>query len=350
MTTRRRVLAWATLVVSLLVLASCSQIRYYSQAVRGGLEILNKRQGIEKLLARETLDPETRRKFELILEARAFASSELGLPDNRSYTSYVDLGRDTVTWNVFAAPELSVEPHTWCFLIVGCTTYRGYFSQRAAQRYAARLEKKGFDVAVRGSSAYSTLGWFADPVLSNFLALDDAALVGLLFHELAHQVLYVPGDTTFNESFATTVELYGARRFLEAQIADPAAAEQMLEHFESTRRAERALVERFEQAREQLEHVYRTSSTPEEALTAKAELLETLRNEFQTDPRFASYRAWGEVPLNNAYLASVSAYHALEPGFSRLLEDVGGDLQAFYLKAEELAKLDWEARRERLQP
>ena len=190
---------------------------YLMQAASGQMEIASKREPIAAVLADTSTPAQLRTRLEYVAAARDFASRELGLPDNESYRSYADLGRPFVVWNVFAAPEFSVEPRRWCFPIAGCVVYRGYFSEAAAQRYARRLRRHGDDAAVGGVAAYSTLGHFKDPVLSTMLGWSDAQLAGTLFHELAHQVVYVPGDSEFNESFATVVEEARLERWLTAQ-------------------------------------------------------------------------------------------------------------------------------------
>ena len=187
---------------------------YYVQATRGQIEVLSKRQPIDEVLASPETAEELGRRLRLVQEARQFSIDELYLPDNKSYRSYSDLERDFVVWNVFAAPEFSLEAREWCYPIVGCVSYRGYFSEEAANGEAAKLRRKGFDSAVGGVPAYSTLGNFNDPVLNTMMRWDDVKLVSTLFHELAHQVLYIKDDTAFNESFATAVEEIGIERWL----------------------------------------------------------------------------------------------------------------------------------------
>src|SRR4051812_10885006 len=190
---------------------------YLIQAATGQMQIVSKRQPIAEVIRDPATSEKLKARLEYVAAARDFASRELGLPDNESYRSYADLGRPYVVWNVFAAPEFSVEPRQWCFPIAGCVVYRGYFSEAAAQRYARKLRRRGDDVAVGGVAAYSTLGHFKDPVLSTMLGWSDAQLAATLFHELAHQVVYVPGDSQFNESFATVVEEAGLERWLAAR-------------------------------------------------------------------------------------------------------------------------------------
>jgi predicted aminopeptidase len=341
---RRRHLAPAALVLVGL-LAACGTVRYVTQVAVGGATILCRRQPIEKVLRRADLPGERRRQLEAVLEMRAFAVAELGLPDNKSYRSYVELDRDVVTWNVVAAPELSVDPITWCFPIAGCVSYRGYFDEGRARAFASRLERRGHDVAITGAIAYSTLGWFADPVLDTFFRYPDWQLAGLIFHELSHQVVYLPGDTTFNESFATAVEELGVARWLEdrASRGEAAAAD-------AARREERRFLEVLLGARTCLDQVFRGAGTDAEKRERKSEVLEDLR------ARLALLRASGELserfdpwlerPLDNADLAAVADYEVMVPAFRRLFEE-SGSFPRFYRAVEELSELEPAAREER---
>ncbi len=313
-------------------------MRYYAQAIGGGARVLLARRPIERLAERSTVTEERRRQFRLVLELRAFASDPLALPDNRSYRSYVDLGRRAAVWNVVAAPEFSVEPKRWCFLVVGCVSYRGYFSEAAARRYAERLRERGWDVAVEEVIAYSTLGWFADPVFSTFIDLPAPELAALLFHELAHQVVYVPSDTVFNESFATVVESEGVRRWLAHSRSENQLVG-WLERLEIERQWTGAALE----TRSRLAELYR-SGLPAEATRAKKQaLLAELDHRHRGSRPGAAPR-----PLNNAHLASVEAYYELVPALQALLRREGGDLAAFYRRVRELAELPVAERRSRL--
>src|SRR5690606_32875324 len=207
-----------SLLAALLVLPAvgCSSLGYYGQAISGQFEVYRKSRPVAEVIADPATDPRLRAKLADVQRVREFASRELGLPDNDSYRVYADLGRRYVLWNVFATPELSLEPLTWCFPVSGCVAYRGYFSREAAEAYAEKLRAAGYDVHVGGGTAYSTLGWFSDPLLNTMIHRPLPEIAGLLFHELAHQRLYVRGDTAFSESFAMTVELEGVRRWLEA--------------------------------------------------------------------------------------------------------------------------------------
>src|SRR6266404_4651832 len=209
---------------ALLLAAACTLLYgcgslYLMQAASGQWQVLRERVPVETLLADPHTPPALRAHLEEVRAAREFASRELGLPDNKSYRSYADIGRPYVVWNVVAAPEFSVSPKRWCFPIAGCVAYRGYFRERRAREFAAALAVRGYDVSVDGVPAYSTLGRFADPVLSSMLRYGDDELAATIFHELAHQLLYVRDDSEFNEAFATTVEDAGLERWLNSQGA-----------------------------------------------------------------------------------------------------------------------------------
>ena len=207
---------WIPILV-LAVVAGCQSLAYYTQAVGGHFDVLSRARPVSDWLADPATPPELRARLETARHIREFASKSLGLPDNGSYLSYASIDRPYVVWNVFAAPELSVEPKLECFPFAGCVSYRGFYSEDDARRHAERLREAGYDVYVGGVPAYSTLGWTDDPLLSTFIRYPDAQLARLVFHELAHQLVYVKNDTTFNESFAVTVEEEGVRRWLEAE-------------------------------------------------------------------------------------------------------------------------------------
>jgi predicted aminopeptidase len=253
---------------------------------------------------------------------REFASRELHLPDNASYTSYADLGRRFAVYNVFAAPKFSVEPKPECFPITGCVAYRGFFSEKDAQRYAEKLRAEGYDVFVGGILAYSTLGWFDDPLLSTFIRYPDAQVARLVFHELAHQVVYAKDDTTFNESFAVVVEEEGVRRWLETEGRTPELAA-----FHAAQARKRELAARIKETRERLKAVYAMRLTPEQMAEQKRGEFERLRAAFP-----------GIVPAepNNAFLVSIALYNELVPALERVLAGAG-NLDAFYERARKLA-------------
>src|SRR5690606_2568657 len=267
------------------------------------------------------------------------------------YKRYAAIDRPFVLWNVFAAPPLSVELHRWCFPIAGCVGYRGYYDRDDAERFAAELAEAGYDTQVTGVPAYSTLGWFDDPMPSSVLRLPDAEVARLIFHELAHQVVYVAGDTTFNESFATAVQEAGLERWLrhrEAIDGDPAPAAAWVEH----RRRREDFLALVRRTRDRLGALYRSDESDEHKLAAKADILEQMRAEYR-DLRqqwggFAGYDRWFARPLGNAHLASIGAYTDLLPGFRRLLAGRDGNLEAFYAEVRRIAELSASARHEAL--
>jgi predicted aminopeptidase len=326
----------------LLLLVSCESTRYYGQAARGQISLWLAREQIDTLLQDPQLPADTRQKLELILSARRFAETDLALPAGRSYLSYVELSRPYVLWNVFAAPEFSMAPVNWCYPIAGCVAYRGFFALEDARRYALQLEQQGFDVYSGGVDAYSTLGWFADPLTSSVLRRPDHRLLGLLFHELAHQRFYLPGDTTFNESFATFVEQEGLRRWLQAN-PQPGLAEQIL----ADARMQEEFVMLVREYRAQLSRLYagnlpqaRMRERKEELQTALRTRYETLREQWHN----TAYDQWFNGPLNNAQLSTVASYNDLVPGFTALLAGCEGDMERFYESVRALAALPHDAR------
>ena len=331
MSSRRFRLILAACVAALLVvcLSSCQTLGYYSQAVGGQLDVWNAGKPIDALLNNKDTDPALRQRLELVLEIRTFAADQLALPDDGSYRRYADLKRPYVLWNVFAAPALSLQPVTWCFPVAGCVGYRGYFSEQGAQRFAAGLRKKNLDVYVGGVPAYSTLGWFDDSVLNTFIDYPDADLAQLIFHELAHQVAYAPDDTTFNESFATAVQLEGVRRWL-----NDSGRSAQLAGLELARSRKQQFLDLVMRTRESLEVIYQAGISDEQKLSRKVDAYSRMREDYQTLKQswggFTGYDRWFEEPLNNAKLGSVATYNQLVPAFQRLLADNGGDLDAFY--------------------
>lgn len=332
--------------LALLLLVSCETISYYGQAAKGQLSLLMGRQEIESFLEDESLPQQTRHKLTLILEAREFAENMLLLEPDNSYLSYVELGRPFVVWNVFAAPEFSTNAQTWCYPIAGCVSYRGYFSEQSAREFADSLERQHLDVYSGGVDAYSTLGWFNDPLTSAVLRRSDNDLIALLFHELAHRRVYLPGDTTFNESFATFVATEGLRRWLQVHPQQGLIAQ--IEREALIDQAFVALVSRY---REKLSTLYSESLNEEAMRLEKAQVQDELREEyrvFRDEWDYRGYDRWFEGPLNNAQLSTVASYNDLVPAFARLLEKSEGDLARFYAEVAEISKLSSEQRKELL--
>ena len=327
----------------------CTTLGYYAQAVSGQLDILARTHPIAELLddtpadaefpgVAPVLAPDVKTRLATILRVRDFATHALGLPDNNSFRVYAEIDRSQVAWNVVATPEFSFTPKLWCFPVAGCVPYRGYFSHESAQQFAATLKQDRLDVRVAGVPAYSTLGWFADPVFSSQLRRSDTDIAALIFHELAHQEVYQRGDAAFNESFATVVEIEGLRRWL-AQSND--AATLANHQRDKTRRAQ--FVELLLKYRARLETLYAMPLQEEPMRAAKASEFEALRAEYavlrQQWGGHDGYDAWFAQDLNNAHLASVGLYHQYVPAFQKMLADVQGDLPAFYRLARALSKL-----------
>ena len=331
-----------------LLLCGCSTVDYYSQTVAGHLQLMGQREPIDQLIEDGSTAEPLRRKLESIREIRDFASRELGLPDNESYRSYAAIDREAVVWAVVATEEFSVDPLHWCYPIIGCASYRGYFSQRKADYGAHRLVEDGMDVAVLPVPAYSTLGWFDDPIPSSVIQWPEPRLAGLVFHELAHQRLYVAGDTAFNEAFATTVQQTGVRRWLKHK-GDAAA----LDRWRLQQQREQAFVALLLDARQRLAQLYGHLPAEQEARLLKTAEFERLKADYQLLKRrwggYGGYDGWFQQLPNNAHLASVATYQQWVPACLLLLQRVGGDMQAFYLACERLGELTPQQRRQRMQ-
>ena len=335
----------ALFVMLAIVLVSCETVGYYSQAARGQLTIVFAREDIQHLIERPDLSQELAGKFAKVMDIREFAESELGLPVGGNYSSYVDVEREHVVWNVFAAPEFSVDPVNWCYPIAGCVAYRGYFSQQSALSYAAKLEEDGFDVYTGGVDAYSTLGWFEDSLLSTVLNRADYQLAGLIFHELAHQLVYLPGDTTFNESFATAVEREGVRRWLTKSNKDSNIDAALLDYDR-----QQQFVDLVGGYRDRFESLYQLEINESSMRSQKLELQQTLREEYavlkQQWQGYEGYDGWFSRSLNNAQLSTVASYNDLLPFFAAVFEQSNQDFSTFYAEVSRLADLPEQERDE----
>ena len=324
------------------VLSGCSAISYYWQAFNGQMEIRRLSRPVEAVLADDATGPELKRKLAYAARAREFASRELGLPDNRSYRVYADVKRPYVVWNVFAAPELSLELKTQCFPVAGCVPYRGYFAKEDAEAYGATLRAEGNDVYAGGVPAYSTLGWFDDPLLNTFMHYPDLDIARLIFHELAHQVAYARDDTTFNESYAVAVEEEGLRRWVQRE-ATPA----QLVEYERFRLRQKELVALLMRGRAALKAVYAGERDDASKRIGKAEALASLLEEYRrmragwnlTEAQERAYNNWFERDLNNARLGSVAVYTEWVPAFARMIEEERGNMAAFHARVKALAEL-----------
>jgi predicted aminopeptidase len=314
---------------------------YYMQAASGQWEVIRKREALEDVIEDPDTSPELAARLELLDEARDFSVAVLGLPDNKSYRTYSDLERDYVVWNVFAAPEFSLTPKQWCFPVAGCVSYRGYFSKEDAVAESNRLRDDGYDVAVGGVAAYSTLGNFSDPILSTMMRWGDIDLVAVLFHELAHQVVYVKDDSAFNESFATAVEEIGVKLWLESR-----GEQELMVDYIAGRELQQSLMVLVTKAREVLESVYESEIDVEDKRVLKRERLKSLAEdvtaELQRNGRDGS--SWLSGELNNARLISTTLYEGRLPSFRALYLRCERELECFYSEVRRFAKLDFDER------
>jgi predicted aminopeptidase len=343
-----RPLAVAAALASLL-LGGCGSIAYYAQAVSGHWDLIGRARPLDEV-ERDPATPEALRgRLALAQQIRAFASRALGLPDNGSYRRYADLGRPFAVWVVVSTAEFSVEPIEHCFPVAGCVSYRGYYAEADARREADAQRTRGRDAYVGGAPAYSTLGWFDDPLLSTFVGYPEAELARLVFHELAHQVAYARGDTEFNESFAMVVEEEGVRRWLEWRGA--AASGTALAEYRAARERRAAFTALLLACRERLRALYAGSGSDAGKRAAKAAQFAALAADYarlkESWGGFAGYDRSMAAP-DNALLASVAAYNGLVPALSARLRRHDGDLRAFYAEVRQLAALSREERRQRL--
>ncbi len=333
------------LILSLSFLSACSNIAYYSQAINGQWDIFKRSQSIDHLLAASNTPRRLKQQLAEIIKIRAFASETLHLPDNRSYTDYADLERPFVVWSVFAAPSFSFAPKKWCFLIVGCVSYRGYFSEAGATTLAEKIRAQDYDVYLAGIPAYSSLGWFNDPVLNTMLGWYQHRIAGLIFHELAHQKLYIPNDTAFNEAFAMTVEYVGIERWLARKGIDRVK-------YEQARQRQIEFIELVLSTRKHLQQVYQQKIPRKKMQAAKIAAFDKLRAQYQQLKTrwngYTGYDAWFAKDLNNAKLLSVVTYQDLVPAFRALFDQVGRDLPAFYQAVAQLGELPLKERHAKL--
>lgn len=334
--------------VMTMLLNSCTEIPYMVHCAKGHLQLLSKRQPVEKVLNDPGCQPQLKHQLETSQLIRDFASRELLLPDNGSYRSYADLERPYAVWNVVAAPEFSLTPVQWCFPFAGCVSYRGYYTQEKARRFAEKLQEQGKDVYLYGVAAYSTLNWFDDPLLNTFSNDPAPDLAGLIFHELAHQLLYIKGDSAFNEAFAQTVERAGVLRWLDTY----GTVEEQAWHANRSRREEDFLA-LIGQTRQELVDLY-GAGLPEAAMRQdKEDILKTLRHRYeelrQAWGGYRGYDRWFEKDLNNARFVSIDTYRRYVPAFEALLRRSGGDLRQFYALSRRLSELTQADRSVRLE-
>ncbi|HCT40362.1 MAG TPA: aminopeptidase [Moraxellaceae bacterium] len=317
------------------LLTGCQSAAYYGQSVQGHFNLLAKRKPIDQLLDGDAITPGLRRQLEAVQRIRIFARDELGLPARRQYDHYVELGQPYPVWSVMAAPELSLQSRTWCYWFVGCLSYRGFFAEADAQRLATLLEQEGWEVYLSGIPAYSTLGWFRDPVLSSFVHQPEAELAELIFHELTHQVLFVPGDTVFNESLAVAVADEGLRRYSERHPQD-------LERLQLTKKRRDDFVALVLSYRKRLQSVFALPISDSEKRVQKDAVYADLRQAYAEQKirwdGYAGYDGWFAA-VNNARLSTVGTYHDLVPAFRLMIRASGDDLSLFFDECRKLARL-----------
>ncbi|NJO16136.1 MAG: aminopeptidase [Thioploca sp.] len=337
------------LILVSLIFTGCTHFAYYAQAVRGQWNILSHMQPITKIVTQSSFSIQLQQRLRDILKIRRFASQVLHLPDNQSYTYYADLDRPYAVWTVFAAPHFALQLKQWCFPMIGCVSYRGYFNAESAQALAQQLRAEGYDVYVAGVAAYSTLGWFNDPVLNTMLTWSKVQIAGLIFHELAHQQLYIKDDTAFNESFASTVEEFGVERWL-AQYGTP---EEIIEYQHACQQ-HKAFVNLILATRYQLQQLYQQPGSPKQLTAAKINTFNTLRTRYtvlknERWPSYTGYDSWFAHDLNNAKLLSVATYQDWVPAFQELLAQLDGNLSQFYQQVTQISQLPVEQRQAYLQ-
>ena len=349
--TRCRTLATATAIAIVAGLAGCADLGYYWQSVNGHLLLLNAARPVDDWLGDAQTPATLKTRLALAQRIRRFAVTELKLPDNPSYQRYADLRRSAVVWNVVAAPEFSLTLKTWCFPVAGCVGYRGYFDEAEARSEAAQLAAQGLETSVYGVPAYSTLGWMnwagGDPLLSTFIGYPEGELARLVFHELAHQVVYAPGDTVFNESFATAVERLGVQRWLQEPVGSASlvsqAARQAYVQFDDRRRQFRALTAA---TRQELSRIYASKSAFAHDAQAQAAHKTIAMQQFRDAYAqlksswngYAGYDPW-VARANNASFSAQAAYDEGVPAFEALFEQEGRDWQRFYRAVKQLAAL-----------
>lgn len=333
----------------MVILSGCSELGYYLHCAKGHMKVLSGTRPISTVITDSQTDSQTRERLKQVQQMREFAVTDLGLPDNDSYRNYADIGRRYVVWNVVAAKEFSLTPKEWCFPVAGCVSYKGFFSEEKALNLAQELGKENFDVDLYGVEAYSTLNWFPDPVLNTFVTSSSAArLAGLLFHELAHQLVYVADDTAFNEAFAMTVQIEGVRRWFQHQ-SEAEEWQRYLLHRDQGDRFHRFLRD----TREQLAQLYQQELPEKKMRAQKKRLLALAQDRYeelkQSGKLGTGFDRWMAPGLNNARLAGIATYRDLLPAFQTLLKSCDGDLQLFYQQVRDLASQAKTARRTRLQ-
>lgn len=331
-------LVCASLIGFIAAISGCSSIGYYGHVAKGHLSIISQREGVSKLLQDDSLDNKLRSQLEVVINARQFAVDELKLPDNASYLQYVDLERPYVVWNVFAAEELALAAKQHCFPVAGCVVYRGYYSEEAAKQAAALLAADGYDVHIGGVAAYSTLGWFDDPLLSSMLRWEDWAIVRLIFHELTHQKLYLKDDSAFNEGLASAVAQLGLQQWLAAE-----KQAHLISRSETYRSRQQQFNNLLLETRDQLDTLYKTDQSDEQKRLAKNDIITEMPQRHEQLKAnswngWSGFDRWFDQPINNARLLPVATYNGRLPEFVKLFSDCSSDWSCFWQAAEALSR------------
>ena len=338
---------YAFLIFSLLTVSACSSFGYYMDLMAGHSELMEQQKPIKEILADKEIKPKLRELLETSQNIRNFATKSLHLPENDSYRLYADLKRHFAVWNVVAAKEFSTKPKKWCFIFVGCLNYRGYFSKDDAEAYANELKKEGYDVFLAGAKAYSTLGWFDDPLLNTMMYRSEAQRAGIIFHELAHQVVYIENDSAFNEAFATTVEQEGIRRWMLKS-----GKEKEYQEYLRNKKRDTEINDLLQATRKELKELYKTKENDKEKRENKKLVFLKMQNNYQQLKEswngYAGYDPWMKQGLNNAHLLLISTYHELVPTFQAVLKKENNNLRSFYSAVEKLGEKNKEERKNQL--
>lgn len=325
-----------------LLLSGCESLGYYLQSAGGHLQLMSAAHDIDGLIASPDTDPQLAARLRQVRGMRRFAVSELALPDNASYTRYADVGRDALVWSLVAAPELALDAHQWCYPVIGCASYRGYFDPADAHAHAEQMRRQGWDTAVEAVPAYSTLGWFDDPLPNTVIDWPQAALAGLIFHELAHQRLYARDDSAFNESYATVVARAGVERWLHRPGVDANQAGQALRAWRARRERQHEFAGLLLASRAALQSIYLGAGDDRTKRRAKAVEFKRLRSEYRAMRErwggHAGYDGWFDRDLNNAHLVSQQTYSRWVPALQGLLQRLDHDLAAFLRQCAEQAR------------
>ena len=335
------------LVVATVTVSACSSFGYYMDLMAGHTELLEQRKPVSDILANSKTEAKLRKLLTTSQNIRDFASKSLYLPENESYRTYADLKRKYVVWNVVAAKEFSIEPKKWCFIFVGCLSYKGYFSEEEANNYADQLQKEGYDVYVAGANAYSTLGWFDDPLLNTMMYKSEARRAGIVFHELAHQVVYIENDSAFNEAFATAVEQEGVRRWMEKQ-----GDKKQYEKYIINKKRDFQLNQLLKTTREKLKQLYKLKISNQQKRVNKINIFVEMQEQYSKLKKSWGgvniYDKWMSQNLNNSHLLLIATYHDLVPSFTALLKNENYNLKKFYSLVEKLGALEKKVRNKEL--